>query len=225
MIIAIDGPAASGKSTVAKAIAARLGFEYLDTGAMYRAVAYRALATNTDVDDEARVSKIAGAEQISFAHDPATGLATQVFIGGEDVTTAIRTPPVDHAVSPVAKHARVRSALVDQQRAIGNERDIVVEGRDIGTVVFPHAEVKVFLTASAEERARRREIDHAVAGHDVEGTSVLEALERRDKIDSSREASPLAKADDAHELDTTGLTIDQVVDRIARWARDAGHTT
>ncbi len=221
MIIAIDGPAASGKSTVAKAIATRLGFEYLDTGAMYRAVAYRALETGTELDDEDRVSEIARDEEITFARDEDTGLTTHVFIGGEDVTTAVRTPAVDHAVSPVAKLPRVREALVAQQRRLGHGRDIVVEGRDIGTVVFPAAEVKVFLTASAAERARRREIDHEATGHTLGRESVLEALERRDHIDSSREASPLAKADDAHVLDTTGLSIDQVVDRIATWTAQA----
>ncbi len=221
MIIAIDGPAASGKSTVAKAIASRLGFEYLDTGAMYRAVAYRALQAGLDLEDEDAVSRIARDEPISFTHDPETGLATHIYVDGEEVTAAIRTPAVDHAVSPVAKLARVRDAMVSQQRQLGQGHDIVVEGRDIGTVVFPDAEVKVFLTASAEERARRREIDHASTGHALGRDSVLAALERRDHIDSSRETSPLAQADDAHPLDTTGLTIDEVVDRIATLAEQA----
>jgi len=215
MIIAIDGPAASGKSTVARALAKRLGFGYLDTGAMYRAVAHRALHVGADLDDEATVSCIARGKEITFAHDDATGLPTRVFIGGEDVTAAIRTPAVDHAVSPVARLPKVREAMVAQQRHLGSEGDLVVEGRDIGTVVFPRAEVKVFLTASADERARRREIDLTGSGHAIARDAVRDALHRRDTIDSTRAASPLAMADDAYALDTTGLSIDQVVDKVA----------
>ena len=218
MIIAIDGPAASGKSTVAKALAVRLGFHYLDTGAMYRAIAWRALETGVDVNDEPALARIARTEKISFGYDSGSALPTLVYIGEEDVTTAIRTPTVDDAVSPVSSWPLVREAMVAQQREIGASSDIVVEGRDIGTVVFPNAEVKIFLTASTEERARRRTVDMTDRGHEMSQESVQEALERRDVYDSTREASPLAPAEDAVLLDTTPLSIDQVVENIARLA-------
>jgi cytidylate kinase len=218
MIVAIDGPAASGKSTVAKALAGRLGFQYLDTGAMYRAVAYRALSDGIDLANEPAVASIARSSAITFAHEHGSALPTRVFISGEDVTTAIRTPAVDSAVSPVSAMPSVREALVAQQRRIGAEGDIVVEGRDIGTVVFPEAELKVFLTASGEERARRRTIDMADRGHDVPVEWVRGDLERRDAADSTREASPLAAAEDAVRLDTTGMSIDEAVAAITRLA-------
>jgi cytidylate kinase len=224
MIIAIDGPAASGKSTVAKALAERLGFGYLDTGAMYRAIAYRALEAGANVDDEEAVSQIARSERIRFEDDPSTGLRTRVFVDAEDVTRAIRTPAVDHAVSPVARLPKVREAMVAQQRELGASGDVVVEGRDIGTVVFPNAEVKVFLTASADERARRREIDLVGTGHVVARDAVRDALERRDTIDSTRESSPLAIADDAQIVDTTGMSIDEVVGRISDLVESARST-
>ena len=219
MIIAIDGPAGSGKSTVAKRVAQELGFEYLDTGAMYRAVGVRALEESVPFSDEAAVAAIATSERISFAHEPGASLASRVFIGSEDVTEAIRTPAADEASSAVSRLPRVREAMVDRQREIGAERDIVVEGRDIGTVVFPDAKVKIFLTASAEERARRRALEHIDRGHRVEQEEVADAMAKRDEADSTREASPLAMASDAVELDTTGLSIDDVVAQIVSIAR------
>lgn len=214
MIIAIDGPAGSGKSTVAKRVAEELGFRYLDTGAMYRAVAVRALEKSVDVADEPAVATIATSERISFAHEPGASFATRVFIGSEDVTEAIRTPAADDAVSAVATLPRVREAMVAQQRAIGTERDIVVEGRDIGTVVFPDADVKIFLTASPAERARRRALEQVERGHSVAQEEVARAMARRDETDSTRETSPLVPAPDADLLDTTGLSVDEVVARI-----------
>lgn len=218
MIIAIDGPAGSGKSTVAKLVAARLGFHYLDTGAMYRAVAVSALEDGVELSDEAALARIAAERVISFEHDGNEALPSRVLIAGVDVTAAIRTPAADGAVSGVASSPRVREAMVAQQRAIGMAGDIVVEGRDIGTVVFPDAEVKVFLTASAEERARRRTAQQVAVGHDVDATEVRKAIEKRDEIDSTREVSPLKPADDARLLDTTGLSIEQVVEAIAELA-------
>ena len=162
MIIAIDGPAGSGKSTVAKLVAQTLGFAYLDTGAMYRSVAWRALEERLDLTDPLcepstlRIRDIAAVEPITFGYTEGDPLPTQVFIDGVDVTLPIRTPAVDKAVSPVSADVGVRAALTEQQRVFGREHDTVMEGRDIGTVVFPHAELKVFLTASVEERARRR---------------------------------------------------------------------
>jgi cytidylate kinase len=228
VIVAIDGPAASGKSTVAKALAAHLGSRYLDTGAMYRAVAWRALDAGVALDDEAGLTRLADAATIAFEPteggiaDRDGGGAThsvpppeRVLIDGNDVTRAIRTPAVDDAVSPVAAAPGVRRAMVAAQRALAEDGDFVVEGRDIGTTVFPDADVKVFLTASSEERARRRTLDMEAGGQAVTAREVGERLERRDHYDSNRAASPLVRADDAVELDTTGLTVDEVVERIA----------
>ena len=221
MIIAIDGPAGSGKSSVAKAVAGRLGFYYLDTGAMYRAVAFRALVRGIPLTDEAGVAAIATAETIEFAHEPGDPLPSRVLIGGEDVTEAIRTPEVDDAVSPVARLASLREAMVAQQRHLASGSDIVVEGRDIGTVVFPDAEIKVFLTASSQERARRRAAQQAARGGPVDTRDVRSAIDRRDTADSTRAHSPLAAAVDAVEIDTTDLSFDEVVARIAGLAESA----
>ena len=214
MIIAIDGPAGSGKSTVARLLASRLRFEFLDTGAMYRAVAYRALSMGVSLADEAAIGQIAVSEPITFSRAEGESLPTRVSIGGEDVTTAIRSVEVDDAVSPVAKLPEVRLAMVARQRELAQGSDVVVEGRDIGTVVFPDAALKVYLTASAEERARRRVGDSERGGSPVKQDTVHAALLRRDEIDSNREHSPLSVADDAVVLDTTDLALEQVVDRI-----------
>jgi CMP/dCMP kinase len=212
MIVAIDGPAASGKSTVARAIASDLGMAYLDTGAMYRALAVEALRRGVALDDGEALTGMARASVIRFSHLDGSGLPTDVAIDGRDVTAAIRTPQADKAVSPVSAVPGVRAAMVDQQRRISREqRDTVLEGRDIGTVVFPHADLKIFLTASAEERARRRTLDMERRGAGMTYEEVLADLRRRDTYDSSRSASPLVKADDAVELDTTGMTVKDVV--------------
>jgi cytidylate kinase len=221
MIIAIDGPAGSGKSTVATLVARAMGFHYLDTGAMYRAVAWRALTQGVSPADETAVATIARENEITFAHEPGEPLPSRVFIAGEDVTAAIRTPEVDAAVSAASRHASVREAMVAQQRTLGEHEDIVVEGRDIGTVVFPAAELKVFLTASAEERARRRTEQQIAEGHTVDAHAVHDAIVRRDEADSSREIAPLVAAGDAIVVDTTGMTIEQVVDAIVSQASEA----
>ncbi len=215
LIVAIDGPAGSGKSTVAKAVATRLGMHYLDTGAMYRSVAWKALEEGVDLDDEAALGQLASSMVISFEHENGQPLPTRVVVDGDDVTAAIRTPLVDASVSAASRPPSVRAAMVDAQRAVGEGRDLVAEGRDIGTVVFPDAPVKVYVTATPEERARRRYLELVERGEDVEQQTVLDAIQARDGADSTREVSPLAAAEDAHILDTTGLTIDQVVDRIA----------
>ena len=220
MIIAIDGPAGSGKSSVAKLVAGRLGFHYLDTGAMYRAVAARAVATGVDLTDELAVVAIATADEIRFGHEPGEPLPSRVSIAGVDVTEAIRTPGIDVAVTPVSRLLGVRQALVAQQRRLAADSDIVVEGRDIGTVVFPGAELKVYLTATPEERARRRAAQQTESGLVVTTADVHQDLLRRDAADSSREHSPLAMAPDAVELDTTGLSLNEVVDRIAALAQE-----
>ena len=214
MIIAIDGPAASGKSTVAKAVARRLGVRHLDTGAMYRAVTWLALERGVSTGDAEALARIAEENPVSFEYLSDGPIADVVRIAGYDVTTAVRTPDVDADVSAVSAVSAVREALVARQRELADARDVVAEGRDIGTVVFPLAEVKVFLTASAQERARRRRIDLAGQGVEVDEAEVQARLERRDAYDSSREVSPLAAAGDATLLDTTGLTVEQVVDAI-----------
>jgi CMP/dCMP kinase len=202
MVIAIDGPAGAGKSSVARAAAERLGFTYLDSGAMYRAVACRA---ETD-----------GAEAAEVARSARVELGERVWLDGEDVTERIREPWVSEAASRVAADPAVREALADQQRRILADGDWVAEGRDIGTVVAPEAEVKVFLTASPEERARRRA---AELGTDPE--VVLREQAMRDERDRSREHSPLAAAPDAVPVDTTGLSLDEVVEQIVMLAVEA----
>lgn len=214
MIIAIDGPAASGKSTVAKAVARRLGIRHLDTGAMYRAVTWLALHEGVETTDTEALTELAVTRPVEFDYADGASIATAVRIGGHDVTTAVRLPEVDAAVSPVSAVAGVRSALVERQRELAGSRDTVAEGRDIGTVVFPSAEVKVYLTASPEERARRRKLDLAAQGLAVEQDEVQARLERRDTYDSTRAISPLEAADDATLLDTTGLGVEEVVDAI-----------
>ena len=219
MIIAIDGPAGSGKSTVAKLVAQKLGFHYLDTGAMYRSVAWLALKRGVALDDVAAIAEIARTEPITFTHEEGSPLPSGVAIAGEDVTRAIRTPEIDRAVSPVSAIGEVREALVEQQRTIAASNDIVMEGRDIGTVVFPDAEVKVFLSASAEERARRRAAQNAQRGFgETDEAAILADIIRRDKVDSTRDVAPLKPAEDAVSLDSTALTIDEVVEQIANLA-------
>ena len=219
MIIAIDGPSGAGKSTVAKAVAKQLGLSCLDTGAMYRAVAWRALADGVALDDAEALGAIAREKEISFGHVAGDPVPKRVFIDGTEVTDAIRTADIDKAVSPVSAAKPVREALVAQQQRIGNAGDYVVEGRDIGTVVFPEAEVKVFLTASDEERAHRRvrqNVDRGVGSIDYD--EVLADLKRRDEHDSSRETSPLRPADDAVHIDSTESYIEDVIERICEMA-------
>lgn len=216
MIVAIDGPAASGKSTVARALAERLGLAYLDTGAMYRALAVEAVCRDIDLTDDAALTALAESARIVFEHEEGAPFPTKVRVDGHDVTGLIRSHEADLAVSPVSAVPGVRVAMVEQQRRIAAEGpDAVLEGRDIGTVVFPDAEVKVFLTAHPEERARRRTIDMECRGAAMTCDEVLADLQRRDLYDSTRQASPLVKADDAIELDTTGLTVEEVIERIA----------
>lgn len=222
MIIAIDGPSGAGKSTVAKAVAKRLGFSCLDTGAMYRAVAWQALQDGVALDDAEGLGRIARAYEIAFGHVEGEPVPKRVFIGGVEVTDAIRTSEIDRAVSPTSAVPAVREALVDQQRRIGRAGDYVVEGRDIGTVVFPEAEVKVFLTASDEERARRRVEQNAARGvGSTDYDEVLADLRSRDERDSSRAASPLRPAEDAVHVDSTGTAIEDVIDGICALAEKA----
>jgi cytidylate kinase len=208
-VVAIDGPAGAGKSSVARGLAARLGATYLDSGAMYRAVA---LAAQRRGIDPAAAGDLARIISIELLHDGT------VLLDGEEVTGLIRTAEVSEAASVVAADPAVRTAMVAQQRALlGEGGDWVAEGRDIGTVVWPQAELKVFLTASPAERAARR-----AAERGTEVGEVLAELAARDARDEGREASPLRAADDAVEVDTTGLTLEQVIDRVARLVSDFG---
>lgn len=222
MIVAIDGPSGAGKSTVAKAVAKELGFSCLDTGAMYRAIAWQALQNGVALDDEPALGEIARTYDIAFGHVEGDPVPRRVFIGDTEVTDAIRTAEIDRAVSPVSAAPTVREALLDQQRRIGNAGDYVVEGRDIGTVVFPDAAVKVFLTASDEERAHRRVRQNADRGiGSIDYDEVLADLRRRDAADSSRATAPLRAADDAVRIDSTSHYIEEVIEQICSLAREA----
>jgi cytidylate kinase len=210
MVIAIDGPAGAGKSTVARGVAAALGFTYLDSGAMYRSVALAALRAGIDPDDAGAVSELAGRLEIGF-EGPA------VLLGGEDVTEALRTPEVTEAASRVSVHPGVREAMVGRQRELITSGNYVAEGRDIGTVVSPQAPLKVFLNASDAERARRRAEQ---TGEPVD--EVLAAQVERDERDRDREHGALRAAEDAVELDTTGLAVEQAVARVVELAHERG---
>lgn len=216
MIIAIDGPAGSGKSSTAKAVAKKLGIVHLDTGAMYRAITLKCLRQGVRHDDDRKLAEIVGSTKLSFA-----GAApnTKIFMDGEDVSDAVRSDEVTRNVSDFCKPMAVRTALVDQQRAIGKGQNAVCEGRDIGTVVFPRAELKFFMVASAEERARRRQKDFAKIGVTKTITELVEEIEQRDLKDSTRANSPLMRAPDAEILDTTNMTLDEQVEYIEKKAR------
>ena len=220
MIIAIDGPSGAGKSTVSKEVASQLGFSCLDTGAMFRAIAWKALECGIDLSDAQAVGKIAREYQIDFQCMEGEVLPSVVTIGGTEVSREIRTSRIDRSVSAVSAHVPVRSAMLEQQRRIGNAGNYVVEGRDIGTVVFPDAELKIFLTASAHERAIRRLAQNRERGvGSLDFDEVLADIERRDELDSSRDTAPLRAADDAVQLDSTSQTIAQIVDSICDLAR------
>jgi cytidylate kinase len=210
-IVAIDGPAGSGKSTVAKIVAERLGYTYIDTGAMYRAVAVKSIEAGIPIEDSDRIVELAGRLDIRFAQVEGT---RRIIVEGEDLSEAIRTPEATRLSSPVSAIPGVRHRLVDIQRAMGEGGGVVMEGRDIGTCVFPNAEVKVFLTATPEERARRRLKDLERAGVQSNVEQVARDIQERDERDSSRAMAPLKQAEDAELVLTDGMTIDQVVDAI-----------
>ena len=207
-VIAIDGPAGAGKSTVAKMVAEKLGFVYIDTGAMYRAVTCQVLAANLALDDQPAISALAGKVGVRLTRDN-NGL--HVWLDGREVTTEIRTPAVTAAVAYVSQIVAVREAMVRLQREMATAGSVVLDGRDIGSIVVPDACAKIFLTASVEERARRRWQEMQQKGYEQELAALQQEIELRDRQDCERELAPLIQAPDAVLLDTTGLTIDEVV--------------
>jgi cytidylate kinase len=214
-LIAVDGSAASGKSTIGRLLAARLGYRFLDTGIMYRAVTWAALERGIDVHDAAALTRLAASIDMSVVlTDPRDPAQARISIDSRDVTEHLRAPEVDENVSLVSRVAGVREALVQRQRAIAEPGRIVMAGRDIGTVVLPDAALKVYLDASPEERARRRYADFVASGRPVTEEAVLQDLRRRDQIDRERDVSPLRPADDAVKIDTDGLTQEQVLERV-----------
>jgi cytidylate kinase len=216
-VIAIDGPAGSGKSTTSRAVAGRLGYTYVDTGAMYRAVTLAALRANVPPREGEPLDRLLAALALTLAPTPS---GTRVLLDGADVSEAIRNPHVTGAVSAYSAIPSVREALVRLQRALGREGGVVVEGRDIGTVVFPDAELKIYLDADLDERARRRAKDLERSGHRMPEREIAGDIARRDAADSSRDVSPLSRAPDAVLLDTSGLTFDEQVDALVRLARE-----
>jgi cytidylate kinase len=212
IILAIDGPSGAGKGTVARAVAAELGYRHVDSGAMYRAIGWKALRDGLRLDDEEAVARLASRSRIDLS-------GTRVTIDGIDVTREIRTPEIDRAAASVARLPGVRAVLVARQRELGKGGGIVMEGRDIGTVVFPEADAKIYLDASPAERARRRAGDPAHTGGSSGVDEVATALTARDEIDRTRPTSPLYAAADAAVIDTTGKSVTEVVEEVMRVIR------
>lgn len=209
-IVTVDGPAGSGKSTIAKIIAKKYGFTYLDTGAMYRMIALYALENNVDLEDSKAIENMLENTKLDI-------VGNKFFLNGKDVSEEIRTPRVSAVVSPVAAIKEVRVKLVDLQREISKGKSVILDGRDIGTVVFPNGDVKIYLVASPEERAKRRLKEYEEKGVEADYESVLTSIKERDYIDSTRKESPLKKAEDAHEIDSSVMSIEEVVEAISKY--------
>ncbi|WP_391121688.1 (d)CMP kinase [Psychrobacillus sp. L3] len=215
--IAIDGPAAAGKSTIAKKAAELLGYTYVDTGAMYRAITYKAIQSNIDLQDGEKLTNILNKTSIELKPSPKGQL---VFLDDQEVTDEIRSKEVTASVSEVAAHADLRKEMVLRQLEMGKNGSIVMDGRDIGTHVLTNAELKIFMSASVEERARRRFLENQKRGISTSLEELIEEIALRDKMDSEREASPLIKAEDAIFIDTTSLTIEEVSEKIMQLAKE-----
>lgn len=217
MKVAVDGPAGAGKSTISKAVANRLGFVYIDTGAMYRAIGLAAVRMGIETTDEVGVESILGDVEVTISHNEE---GQQIFLNGENVSEEIRLPEISVAASNVAVIPAVRLKLVELQRKLAEETDVIMDGRDIGTYVLPNAEVKIFLTASVEERAKRRLKELAQKGVETDLESVLADMQYRDKNDSSREFAPLKAAEDSIPFDNTDITLAEAVDKICEIVKD-----
>jgi cytidylate kinase len=217
IVIAIDGPAASGKSTTAKLVAERLGYLHIDTGAMYRAITLKVVDQKLPFDARDQIQSLA--ERTNIQLEQRNG-QSRIFVDGSDVTEAIRSPEVTKRVSLISSHPSVREVMVREQRRMAEAGGVVLEGRDIGTVVLPNADLKIFMVADVSERARRRKMELQQAGVDVDEAALRAEIEERDRLDSTREASPLRKADDAFLLDTSGLTVEQQVEFIITKAHE-----
>lgn len=217
MIIAIDGPAGAGKSTIAKLIAKQLGLVYIDTGAMYRAVGLKAKRNNIACSEREKIEEMLKNTEVELKNENG---ATAVYLDGENVSTEIRLPEISRMASDISAVPVVRYAMVEMQRSMANKTDTILDGRDIGTFVLPNADVKIFLTASVEERAERRYKELIARGENVKREDVRSDIEKRDYNDSHRALAPLKKADDATEVDTTGMTIDQVCEKIISLVRN-----
>ncbi|CEN78547.1 (d)CMP kinase [Paraclostridium sordellii] len=207
LVIAVDGPAGAGKSTIAKIVADKLNINYIDTGAMYRAITYKVLTNNIDINDENAIVEVAKNSDIDFKDN-------NIYLDGKILKEEIRTPQVSHNVSNIAQIKDVRYLMVDVQRDIGNKSSVILDGRDIGSYVFPNADYKFYLVASPEERGERRYKELIKKGYETTLDEVIKDVIRRDEIDSNREFAPLVKAKDAIEIDTTGKNIDNVVESV-----------
>ncbi len=215
--VAIDGPSGAGKSTIAKELAVKLGIDYIDTGAMYRAIGYKMLKENIDGTNNAQLSQLLSETEIDFK-------CGSIYLDGDIIDSYIRTPEISKMASNCSAIGIVREKLVDLQRKMGNSKSVIMDGRDIGTNVFPDADYKFFITASSEERARRRYNEMIEKGQSVSYDRILEDIKNRDHNDSTRELNPLKKADDAVEIDTTEMSINEVVNYIYREIKKNGNS-
>ena len=218
MKIAIDGPAGAGKSTIARLVAKKLGYTYLDTGAMYRALTYTAIQREISPSDAPALACVVSQMALQITYDGENG-GNRIFVAGKDVTEEIRKPIVSERVSEVSSHAQVRKVIVDLQKRMAEQGQVVMDGRDIGTVVMPDADWKFFLHASVKERARRRQLELIENGHKVDLRELERQIQRRDLMDSTRAVSPLRRAEDAIDIDTTHMTIDEVVDLVLHYVQ------